>query len=90
MIIGLCGLIGAGKGTVADILVDQGFKKVSLDEKTKKKLKGGKNGETEHYDFEHYDPVFDKKVQSEFKEQSKSAASKNFKSTLLKKRNKSK
>jgi len=26
MIIGICGLIGSGKGTVADILVDQGFK----------------------------------------------------------------
>ncbi len=35
MIIGLCGLIGAGKGTVADILVDQGFKKVSFADKLK-------------------------------------------------------
>lgn len=31
MIIGICGLIGSGKGTVADILIDeQGFKKVSF------------------------------------------------------------
>ena len=35
MIIGLCGLIGAGKGTVADILVDQGFKKISFADKLK-------------------------------------------------------
>jgi hypothetical protein len=35
MIIGLCGLIGAGKGTVADILVDHGFKKVSFADKLK-------------------------------------------------------
>ena len=31
MIIGVCGLIGSGKGTVADFLVDDyGFVKVSL------------------------------------------------------------
>lgn len=31
MIIGICGLIGSGKGTVADILIsEQGFKKVSF------------------------------------------------------------
>ena len=30
MIIGICGLIGSGKGTVADILVTEGFKKVSF------------------------------------------------------------
>src|SRR5210317_447650 len=35
MIIGICGLIGSGKGTVADILVDQGFKKVSFADKHK-------------------------------------------------------
>ena len=35
MIIGICGLIGSGKGTVADILVDQGFKKVSFADKLK-------------------------------------------------------
>jgi len=35
MIIGLCGLIGAGKGTVSDILVDHGFKKVSFADKLK-------------------------------------------------------
>jgi hypothetical protein len=29
MIIGICGLIGSGKGTVADMLQDQGFTKVS-------------------------------------------------------------
>ena len=35
MIIGICGLIGSGKGTVADILVDQGFTKVSFANKLK-------------------------------------------------------
>lgn len=35
MIIGLCGLIGAGKGTVADILAEQGFTKVSFADKLK-------------------------------------------------------
>jgi hypothetical protein len=30
MIIGICGLIGSGKGTVGDVLVEQGFKKVSF------------------------------------------------------------
>ena len=35
MIIGICGLIGSGKGTVADVLVDQGFKKVSFADKLK-------------------------------------------------------
>ena len=35
MIIGICGLIGSGKGTVADILVDQGFTKVSFADKLK-------------------------------------------------------
>jgi len=35
MIIGICGLIGSGKGTVADILVEQGFKKVSFADKLK-------------------------------------------------------
>ena len=35
MIIGICGLIGSGKGTVADILVAQGFKKVSFADKLK-------------------------------------------------------
>jgi hypothetical protein len=35
MIIGICGLIGSGKGTVADILVDQGFKKISFADKLK-------------------------------------------------------
>jgi len=35
MIIGICGLIGTGKGTVADILVDQGFTKVSFADKLK-------------------------------------------------------
>ena len=35
MIIGLCGLIGAGKGTVSDILVEQGFTKVSFADKLK-------------------------------------------------------
>lgn len=35
MIIGICGLIGSGKGTVGDILVDQGFKKVSFADKLK-------------------------------------------------------
>lgn len=35
MIIGICGLISSGKGTVADVLVDQGFKKVSFADKLK-------------------------------------------------------
>ena len=35
MIIGICGLIGSGKGTVADVLVDHGFKKVSFADKLK-------------------------------------------------------
>jgi len=35
MIIGICGLIGSGKGTVADILVEQGFKKISFADKLK-------------------------------------------------------
>ena len=35
MIIGLCGLISAGKDTVADILVEQGFEKVSFADKLK-------------------------------------------------------
>ena len=35
MIIGICGLIGSGKGTVGDILVDQGFQKVSFADKLK-------------------------------------------------------
>jgi len=35
MIIGICGLIGSGKGTVADVLVDQGFTKVSFADKLK-------------------------------------------------------
>jgi broad-specificity NMP kinase len=35
MIIGICGLIGCGKGTVGDILVDQGFVKVSFADKLK-------------------------------------------------------
>jgi hypothetical protein len=35
MIIGICGLIGSGKGTVADILVNQGFIKVSFADKLK-------------------------------------------------------
>ena len=35
MIIGICGLIGSGKGTVADVLVDQGFKKVSFADRLK-------------------------------------------------------
>ena len=35
MIIGICGLIGSGKGTVADILVEQGFTKVSFADKLK-------------------------------------------------------
>ncbi len=35
MIIGICGLIGSGKGTVADILVKHNFKKVSFADKLK-------------------------------------------------------
>ena len=36
MIIGVCGLIGGGKGTVGDILVDNyGFKKLSFADKLK-------------------------------------------------------
>ena len=35
MIIGICGLIGSGKGTVADILVDEHFKKISFADKLK-------------------------------------------------------
>lgn len=35
MIVGICGLIGSGKGTVADILVEQGFAKVSFADKLK-------------------------------------------------------
>ena len=36
MIIGICGLIGSGKGTVADILVDtHGFEKISFADKLK-------------------------------------------------------
>jgi hypothetical protein len=36
MIIGICGLIGSGKGTVADILVDEyGFQKISFADKLK-------------------------------------------------------
>ena len=35
MIIGICGLISSGKGTVGDILVQQGFKKVSFADKLK-------------------------------------------------------
>ena len=35
MIIGICGLIGSGKGTVGDILVEQGYKKVSFADKLK-------------------------------------------------------
>jgi len=35
MIIGICGLIGSGKGTVGDILVAQGFQKVSFADKLK-------------------------------------------------------
>lgn len=35
MIIGICGLIGSGKGTVADIVVEQGFTKVSFADKLK-------------------------------------------------------
>ena len=35
MIIGICGLIGSGKGTVADVLVEQGFTKISFADKLK-------------------------------------------------------
>ena len=35
MIIGICGLIGSGKGTVGDILVEKGYKKVSFADKLK-------------------------------------------------------
>ncbi len=35
MIIGICGLIGSGKGSVGDILVKQGYKKVSFADKLK-------------------------------------------------------
>ena len=36
MIIGICGLIGSGKGTAADILVEQhGFTKISFADKLK-------------------------------------------------------
>ena len=36
MIIGICGLIGSGKGTVADILVEQhNFTKISFADKLK-------------------------------------------------------
>lgn len=35
MIIGICGLIGSGKGTVGDFLVENGFKKVSFADKLK-------------------------------------------------------
>ena len=36
MIIGICGLIGSGKGTVADVLVEQHkFKKISFADKLK-------------------------------------------------------
>ena len=35
MIIGLCGLIGSGKGTVADVLVEQGYEKISFADKLK-------------------------------------------------------
>ena len=35
MIIGICGLIGSGKGTVGDILVAQGYTKVSFADKLK-------------------------------------------------------
>jgi len=34
-ILGLCGLIGSGKGTVADILVQQGFTKLSFADRLK-------------------------------------------------------
>ena len=35
MIIGICGLIGSGKGSVGDILVEQGYTKVSFADKLK-------------------------------------------------------
>jgi hypothetical protein len=34
-IIGICGLIGSGKGTVADMLVESGYKKISFADKLK-------------------------------------------------------
>jgi len=34
-IIGICGLIGSGKGTVADILVETGYKKISFADRLK-------------------------------------------------------
>src|SRR6056300_601281 len=35
MIIGICGLIGSGKGTVGDTLVEQGYTKISFADKLK-------------------------------------------------------
>jgi len=35
MIVGICGLIGSGKGSVGDILVEQGYTKVSFADKLK-------------------------------------------------------
>ena len=35
MVVGICGLIGSGKGTVGDMLVEQGFVKVSFADKLK-------------------------------------------------------
>ena len=34
-VIGICGLIGSGKGTVADQLVEQNYKKISFADKLK-------------------------------------------------------